>query len=402
MYFVILVFLFIFAVIFAPLFLLYKKTGRNIPVSKLADANYTPYPFKLVAIGSALAFFPSVVGIVFEFLKAYFGIRILPYSFFDQFLMGLFVQVAGAFIMTLGFLYLYRWSRVSGSNRPGLKLAIIGSALGILMNFKILIFELIVGREGVQIDLLAFLVISVIMAVACLMLSRDYTRFKALGISFILSAIIILMIYFGPGSYLGYYDSIYVLLFFMTHDYIVFVPLILVLIFSAQTILGLRIFGAKLRSGIVSDKPQSRAGVNNSGLTVSAKPTADNDDILMKLMGYDDARLKSIIDNPRFHSAAVVDRAREILGRREAWEQIKDLPDNQLLEMTMADKGLYEDNIVEAASMELYQRDSSLLSAQFAALSPDIVAGIANGIDPAPEGIRLAARKFMLNNSHNN
>ena len=62
---------------------------------------------------------------------------------------------------------------------------------------------------------------------------------------------------------------------------------------------------------------------------------------------------------------------------------------------TMADNGLYEPNIVEAASMELYQRDSLLLREQFKALTPDILSAIANGTAPAPEGIRLAAKKFL-------
>ncbi len=125
-----------------------------------------------------------------------------------------------------------------------------------------------------------------------------------------------------------------------------------------------------------------------------ANNNADGD-ILEKLKGYDDVRLRKIVDNPKFHSAAVVDKARELLARREAWEQIKDLPDEELLEMTMADKGLYEPNIVEAASMELYQRDSQLLREQFMALTPDTLSAIASGTAPAPEGIRLAAQKYL-------
>lgn len=125
-----------------------------------------------------------------------------------------------------------------------------------------------------------------------------------------------------------------------------------------------------------------------------ANNNADGD-ILDKLKGYDDARLRKIVDNPKFHSAAVVDKSRELLARREAWEQIKDLPDEELLEMTMADKGLYEPNIVEAASMELYQRDSRLLREQFMALTPDTLSAIASGSAPAPEGIRLAAQRYL-------
>ena len=89
-----------------------------------------------------------------------------------------------------------------------------------------------------------------------------------------------------------------------------------------------------------------------------------------------------------------MDKARELLARREAWEQIKDLTDEELMEMTTARKGMYNDNIVEAASMELYQRDSQLLRERLMALTPATVSDIASGIAPAPEGIRLAAKRL--------
>ena len=77
------------------------------------------------------------------------------------------------------------------------------------------------------------------------------------------------------------------------------------------------------------------------------------------------------------------------------WEQIKDVSDKELLAMAMAIRGLYDENIVEAASMELYQRDSQLLREQFMLMMPDDVSSIASGTAPAPEGIRLAAQKYL-------
>lgn len=46
--------------------------------------------------------------------------------------------------------------------------------------------------------------------------------------------------------------------------------------------------------------------------------------------------------------------------------------------------------------MELYQRDSKLLADTFASLTPDTLAAIAAGTAPAPEGIRLAAKKTLF------
>ncbi len=121
--------------------------------------------------------------------------------------------------------------------------------------------------------------------------------------------------------------------------------------------------------------------------------------LVNKLMGYDNARLNRIIYNPKLYNQEVVDKAIEILGRREAWEQIKNFTDSELLEIAMTDSDLYAANVIEAASMELYQRDSKLLADTFASLTPDTLAAIAAGTAPAPEGIRLAAKKTLSKNS---
>lgn len=120
-----------------------------------------------------------------------------------------------------------------------------------------------------------------------------------------------------------------------------------------------------------------------------------SDEVIKLLMSYDNARLKEIIENPLRYNPAVVEKAGMLLRRRLAWEQIKDVSDKELLAMAMAVRGLYDENIVEAASMELYQRDSQLLREQFMLMMPDDVSAIASGTAPAPEGIRLAAQKYL-------
>lgn len=67
--------------------------------------------------------------------------------------------------------------------------------------------------------------------------------------------------------------------------------------------------------------------------------------LVNKLMGYDNARLNRIINNPKLYNQEVVDKAIEILGRREAWEQIKNFTDSELLEIAMTDSDLYAANV---------------------------------------------------------
>lgn len=148
-------------------------------------------------------------------------------------------------------------------------------------------------------------------------------------------------------------------------------------------------------AGAVSN-PSTAGGVGSGGTDMSA---GISDDIAEQLMRLDDAGLKEIVDRPAFYNPSVVAKAAELLSRRQAWEKISNLNDSELLSMTMATPGKYPANIVEAASMELYQRNSPLLRNQFLSLSPDIVASIANGTAPAPEGIRLAAKAFLNKNT---
>ena len=147
----------------------------------------------------------------------------------------------------------------------------------------------------------------------------------------------------------------------------------------------------------VMDKEAIKSDANKPEIlpeNAQNSPASSVDPLLNKLMGYDDMRLRKIIDAPGMYNPEVVMKAQEILGKREAWEQIKDLPDETLMEITMTDSELYTDYTVEAASMELYQRDSQLLKSKFMQMLSQLPF-IADGSAPAPEGIRLAAQKYL-------
>lgn len=147
----------------------------------------------------------------------------------------------------------------------------------------------------------------------------------------------------------------------------------------------------------VMDKEAIKPDANKSEIlpeNAQSSPRPTVDPLLNKLMGYDDMRLRKIIDASGMYNPEVVMKAQEILGKREAWEQIKDLPDETLMEITMTDSELYTDYTVEAASMELYQRDSQLLKSKFMQMLSQLPS-IASGTAPAPEGIRLAAQKYL-------
>lgn len=386
---------FAIAIVFALLLLVFKKTGRKRPAN-FADSNHTPYPFRLIAIGMVLAFLPTAFGLIAGIFKP-----ILIHIVWYQYLLGIVCQAFGSFLMALGFLYMYRWSNSHPRvPKSGFVLGVIGSCMGLMVNSLIVLME-IMGGAFVSFYMAIFTIATIIMAVACFRLSSCYTRFRGLGVVFVLLTLTVLLIDYGPlsyynsDSYYEVYQFFWIIIdFYDSHGTF---ALVVALVLLAVTVFGLRLAWAKPKAGNAAAPKENMdyRPAESSQAPATATSTAADGDILEKLKGYDDARLRKIVDNPKFHSAAVVDKARELLARREAWEQIKDLPDEELLEMTMADKGLYEPNIVEAASMELYQRDSRLLREQFMALTPDTLSAIASGTAPAPEGIRLAAQKYL-------
>ncbi len=377
-----LVFLLIPAVVF--LGLLIYALRRKIDPSLSADANKKSYQFRWIAVGSVITFLPIPIA----YFLIFFGYN--PYIIRYPFFFTLVLQAVGAFLMMSGFICAYKKYKNECDDKSGFIVAIIATFIGCVLNLYYA-YENRLGFNSVVNCMFVFTVLTCVMSVASFLLSKYFTRFRAMGIALCVLAVNMFIVYieWNAEQNAGCLITTWGALYYWTIPGMVF-PIVL----GAVAIFGCRLSGAVLRIPVVAKTVETMEYKPAGPMQHVANNNADGD-ILEKLKGYDDVRLRKIVDNPKFHSAAVVEKARELLARREAWEQIKDLPDEELLEMTMADKGLYEPNIVEAASMELYQRDSRLLREQFMALTPDTLSAIASGTAPAPEGIRLAAQRYL-------
>lgn len=377
-----LVLLFIAVVVFLGLLIVAFRRKKD-PALSAADVK-GPFPFRWIAVGSVITFLPIPIA----YFLIFFGYNpdIIPYPFFFT----LVLQAVGAFLMMSGFICAYKKYKNECVDKSGFIVAIIATFIGCVLNLYYA-YENRLGFNSVVNCMFVFAVLTCVMSVASFLLSRYFTRFRRMGIALCVLTINMFIVYieWKREIYFGGFVDMWFALHFFTIPGMVF-PIVL----GAVAIFGCRLSGAVLHVPALVKTEETIEYKPAGPMQHVANNNADGD-ILEKLKGYDDARLRKIVDNPKFHSAAVVDKARELLARREAWEQIKDLLDEELLEMTMADKGLYEPNIVEAASMELYQRDSQLLRGQFMALTPDTLSAIASGTAPAPEGIRLAAQKFL-------
>lgn len=361
-----------------------RKKGASLSV---VDAK-RPFPFRWVAVGSVITFSPIPIAYLLVFLG--YDPYIIRYPFFFT----LVFQAVGAVLMMSGFILAYKKYKNECADKSGFIVAIIATFIGCVLNLYYA-YEKRLGLGTVVDCMFSFAVLTSVMAVASLMLSRYFTRFRSMGIALCVLAInmFIVSIEWKRELYYGGFVDMWFALHFYTIPGMVF-PVVS----GVVAIFGCRLSGAVLH---VPALVKTEETIEHKPVETGQHSANDNTvtDILHKLKGYDNARLRKIVDHPDFHSPVVVDKAREVLARREAWEKIKDLDDAELLEMTMADKGLYEGNIVEAAAMELYQRDSKLLTDTFASLTPDTLAAIAAGTAPAPEGIRLAAKKTLSKHS---
>ena len=359
-----------------------RKKGASLSV---VDAK-RPFPFRWVAVGSVITFSP--IPIAYLLVSLGYDPYIIRYPFFFT----LVFQAVGAVLMMSGFILAYKKYKNECVDKSGFIVAIIATFIGCVLNLYYA-YEKRLGLGTVVDCMFSFAVLTSVMAVASLMISRYFTRFRSMGIALCVLAINMFIVYveWKREIYYGGFVNMWFALQFYTIPGMVF-PVVSGVV---------AIFGCRLSSAVLRVQAATKAVETIEYKPVETVHHATNNsdnDILQKLKGYDSAKLRKIVDHPDFHSQVVVDKARELLARREAWEKIKDLDDAELLEMTMADKGLYEGNIVEAASMELYQRDSKLLTDTFASLTPDTLAAIASGTAPAPEGIRLAANRYLNGN----
>lgn len=369
------------AVFFGLLIVAFRR--KKDPTLAATDVK-GPFPFRWIAVGSVITFLPIPIA----YFLIFFGYN--PYIIRYPFFFTLVLQAVGAFLMMSGFICAYKKYKNECVDKSGFIVAIIATFIGYVLNLYYA-YENRLEFNSVVNCMFVFAILTCVMAVASFLLSKYFTRFREMGIALCVLAVNMFIVYieWNAEQNAGCLTTTWGALHYWTIPGMVF-PIVL----GAVAIFGCRLSGAVLRIPVVAKTVETMEYKPAGPMQHVANNNADGD-ILEKLKGYDDARLRKIVDNPKFHSVAVVDKARELLARREAWEQIKDLPDEELLEMTMADKGLYEPNIVEAASMELYQRDSRLLREQFMALTPDTLSAIASGTAPAPEGIRLAAQKYL-------
>lgn len=120
------------------------------------------------------------------------------------------------------------------------------------------------------------------------------------------------------------------------------------------------------------------------------------------LMGMSDQELKNIVNNPTLYTnKAFVDEAAKIITKRQAWEIIKDYSDEQLLSIVHDNIQDFAYEVLDAASMELFNRESPAFVNEINALETEELLGIVNNPQAYYDGYVRAAT-IVLSNRQNN
>lgn len=132
---------------------------------------------------------------------------------------------------------------------------------------------------------------------------------------------------------------------------------------------------------------------SGSGATLPDPPRPMSESDINYLMSLRDEVLEDMIktNHPRYSREAA-----RVLDLRQAWEQIKDYPDEKLNEMLSAPEGMISDAVLDASSMELYQRRSPSFMDQIAQLPLATIKEMARG-DGYYDGYVRAAREILNN-----
>lgn len=113
------------------------------------------------------------------------------------------------------------------------------------------------------------------------------------------------------------------------------------------------------------------------------------------LMSMSDVELQRIVDNPALYAnAAYVAEAANMLTKRRAWEEIKDMTDEQLMSILHENVQGYAPEVLDAASMELFVRESPLFIEEMNALSNEELQGILSNPQGYFDGDLKAAAKI--------
>lgn len=116
-------------------------------------------------------------------------------------------------------------------------------------------------------------------------------------------------------------------------------------------------------------------------------------DFKEKMMSMSDETLNGIISSQGIYSGAYVEAARSIMAKRRAWESINSFDDTMLINIVNDEGQPYETR--DAASMELYSRQSPLLFNELNTLSPHELQNIVNNPSAYLDGYVAAAQQIL-------
>lgn len=149
--------------------------------------------------------------------------------------------------------------------------------------------------------------------------------------------------------------------------------------------------------------PEPTASTATDVPPVLPNPNSITDAQRAILMGMSNQELKNVVMNADLYSdPSFVDEAKKIIAKRHAWEMIKDYSDEQLLSIIHENIQNFKFEVLDAASLELFNREAPAFVNEINALKTEELLGIVNNPEANFDGYVRAATlvlSFRQNNT---
>lgn len=245
-----------------------------------------------------------------------------------------------------------------------------------------------------------FIGINILLAIGTAILGKQIKIFNRTKISYIILAIFPISYFLICIPFLMIFESNLFLLLFAV--IFLFIGVFLIISWWKAAANARKIEAEVLNASATPTPPEPTTSTATDVPPVLPNPNSITDAQRALLMGMSNQELNNVVMNASLYSdPTFVDEAKKIIAKRQAWEMIKDYSDEQLLSIIHENIQNFKFEVLDAASLELFNREAPAFVNEINALKTEDLIGIVNNPEANFDGYVRAATlvlSFRQNN----
>lgn len=363
----------------------------------------------------------AAFGACLTMLSMFFAIALIgcdivsPYGHLTAIRNGAFFQLIGSIIWGVSLLSCFTPGKSLKIQSLGWKLSAAGvflvAPISLLLLFEPdFIFAIqgftyfysysLIDWMGVILLIFLYIGINTLLAIGTSILGKQIKAFKRAKVAYIIFAILPIaysLLAISAISFMGRTMGM------MSETYMIYIILIFAIIFlfiGGSLIISwwkatadARKIEAEVRNVNSASEPQtpSESPAPHESPVLPSPPSI-TDAQRSLLMGMSNQDLNNVVSNASLYSdPSFVDEAKKILSKRQAWEMIKDYSDEQLLSIIHENIQNFKFEVLDAASLELFNREAPAFVNEINALKTEELQNIVNNPEVNFDGYVRAA-----------